>query len=118
MQFGDVWDTMTTYNNQSNVLPMISPIVPMVSANSNWSIGHQTNSGALTINSGGENVITFHKDGIIETSSGKIHANDWIQVINIMKQFIVDVANDPETSEKYPYIKDMAHTWMIDNLSK
>lgn len=83
-----------------------------------WSLNNQTMSGALSIHNGTENVITFHKNGIIETAAGKIHTDDWIQIIMLMKRFIMDVANDPETAEKYPYIKDMAHTWMMDKLSK
>jgi hypothetical protein len=113
---------MTIYNNNFiNQLPGVNSVLVsnggIGSTTSAWSVGSQ-NAGTLTINNGQESVITFHKDGIIETTAGKIHASDWIQIINVMKQFIMDVANDPETAEKYPYIKDMAHTWMMDKLKK
>lgn len=61
-------------------------------------------------------VITFYKDGNIKTKAGIISAEDWTLVVKLMKQFIVDVANDPETASKYPYMKDAAHAWLIDEL--
>jgi hypothetical protein len=85
----------------------------------NWSVTSNASSNAITIrNKNGENVITFHNDGIIETTTGKIHADEWIQVTMIMKQFIMDVAKDEEFAKKYPYVKDMAHSWIMNELRK
>jgi hypothetical protein len=86
----------------------------------NWSVTSNVNSNnAITVkNTAGETVITFHHDGIIETASGKIHADEWIQITMIMKQFIMDVAKDEEFAKKYPYVKDMAHSWIMNELRK
>lgn len=110
---------MSGGNNWLAQLPGISAgILPVPSNNSNWSIQTSMNqSNAITIcNSEGGAVLTFHKDGMIETASGKIKADEWIQITMIMKQFIMDVAKDDEVSKKYPYIKDMAHNLMIGEI--
>jgi hypothetical protein len=86
--------------------------------NTNWQVTSNP-AGAVTIkNKDGENVLIFHNDGMIETKSGKINADEWIQIARIMKQFIMDIASDEETSKKFPYIKEMAHTWVMDELRK
>ncbi len=84
-----------------------------------WQVASNIRSDAITIkNKDGEDVLIFHNDGMIETKSGKIKADEWIQIATVMKQFIMDVAGDEETSKKFPYIKEMAHTWVMDELRK
>jgi|LauGreDrversion4_2_1035121.scaffolds.fasta_scaffold243370_4 hypothetical protein len=61
-------------------------------------------------------VVTFGLDGNITTKSGTITAEDWISVIKIMKQLIMDMSQDEELASKYPYIRDAAHSWMIEKL--
>jgi len=61
-------------------------------------------------------VITFKMDGDIVTKAGTITADDWISVIKIMKQLIMDMSNDEELVSKYPYIRDAAHSWMMEKL--
>jgi hypothetical protein len=61
-------------------------------------------------------VITFKLDGEIITKAGTITADDWISVIKIMKQLIMDMSNDEELVSKYPYIRDAAHIWMMNKL--
>jgi hypothetical protein len=63
-----------------------------------------------------EPVITFHMNGNITTPVGTITNNDWISVIKVMKQLIVDMSQDEELASKYPYIRDAAHTWMMEKL--
>jgi hypothetical protein len=61
-------------------------------------------------------VITFRMDGDIITKAGTITADDWISVIKVMKQLIIDMSKDQELASKYPYIQDAAHTWFINEL--
>jgi hypothetical protein len=80
----------------------------------NQSIGTaQTN--AIQIGST-DPVITFALDGTITTKAGTITAEDWISVIKVMKQLIMDMSQDKELVSKYPYIRDAAHTWMMNEL--
>ena len=61
-------------------------------------------------------VVTFHMNGNITTPAGTITAEDWITTIKIMKQLIMDMSQDEELASKYPYIRDAAHSWMIEKL--
>ena len=63
-----------------------------------------------------EPVITFHMNGNITTSAGTITGDDWISVIKVMKQMIMDMSEDEELVSKYPYIRDAAHTWFMNEL--
>ena len=63
-----------------------------------------------------EPVITFHMDGTITTPAGTITNNDWISVVKVMKQLIMDMSQDEELASKYPYIRNAAHTWMMEKL--
>ena len=63
-----------------------------------------------------EPVITFGMDGTITTPVGTITNNDWISVIKVMKQLIMDMSQDEELVSKYPYIRDVAHSWMMEKL--
>lgn len=86
------------------------------STGSTW-LSHSTNLSPNAIQIGAHDpAITFAMDGTIKTRAGTITAEDWIMVVKLMKRFIMDVANDPETASKYPYMKDAAHTWLIDEL--
>ena len=61
-------------------------------------------------------VLTFAMDGTIATPVGTITAEDWISVIKVMKQLIMDMSKDQELVSKYPYIRDVAHSWMMEKL--
>ena len=61
-------------------------------------------------------VITFRMDGDIVTRAGTITAEDWISVIKVMKQLIIDMSKDQELASKYPYIQDAAHSWFMKEL--
>lgn len=63
-------------------------------------------------------VITFNMDGNITTKAGTISAEEWVTVIKIMKQLIIDMSKDHELASKYPYIQDAAHSWLIEELKK
>jgi len=65
---------------------------------------------------GSDPVLTFGMDGTITTKTGTISAEEWITVIKIMKQLIMDMSQDEELVSKYPYIRDAAHTWMMEKL--
>jgi hypothetical protein len=79
----------------------------------------QTQPSAFTITgSGGDAIITFHKDGRIETQGGTIQAHELTAVIKLMKRMMTDIANDEELSARFPYIKDAAYEWVMDELRK
>jgi hypothetical protein len=61
-------------------------------------------------------VITFAMDGTITTKAGTITAGEWISVIKVMQQLIMDMSQDEELVSKYPYIRDVAHSWMMEKL--
>jgi hypothetical protein len=61
-------------------------------------------------------VITFAVDGTITTKAGSITAEDWVSVIKVMKQLIMDMSKDEELASKYPYIQEAAHTWFMQEL--
>ena len=61
-------------------------------------------------------VITFAMNGNITTPVGTISADDWITVIQTMKRLIMDMSQDQDIISKYPYIQDVAHTWLINEL--
>lgn len=63
-----------------------------------------------------EPVITFAMDGTITTKAGTITAGEWISVIKVMKQLIMDMSQDEELASKYPYIRDAAHSWIMEKL--
>ena len=65
-----------------------------------------------------ETVLRIDTDGTISTKAGSIAADDWIEITKIMKQFIIDVARDPELSAKLPYMKDAAEGWLMKELRK
>lgn len=114
---------MTTNNNNNawvNQLPGVGPVViaPQWSSTPQWSMTTNAETEALTINNGSDSVLTFRKNGEIESRRGKITVDEWIVIINLMKQFIIDVSSDEETANKYPYLKDAAHQWMIDKLTE
>jgi hypothetical protein len=74
---------------------------------------------ALTVmDTNGDAIITFHKDGRIETEGGSIQAKDLTAVIKLMKRMMTDIASDEELSARFPYIKDAAHEWVMDELRK
>jgi len=79
---------------------------------SSWSTQH---TNAVQIGNP-DPVITFKLDGDIVTKAGTITADDWISVIKVMKQLIMDMSQDEELASKYPYIRDAAHIWMINKL--
>ena len=85
----------------------------------NWSahnIPQTTATNALQIGGNPNPVVTFHYDGTIVTKAGSITSDDWISVIKVMKQLIMDMSQDEELASKYPYIRDAAHSWMMDKL--
>lgn len=99
---------MTTYNYTGSQI-----------INSNGNLGVTTQcSTAFQIQNNSEPVVSFGTDGIVTTKAGEISVDDWVQVIKLMKQFIIDVSQDEETAKKYPYLRDAAHQWMMDELRK
>ncbi len=81
-------------------------------------IGQTQQSGITVMAPDGEAIITFHTDGRIETKGGSIQARDLTAVIKLMKRMMTDMANDGELAKKFPYIKDAAHEWVMDELRK
>jgi hypothetical protein len=75
-----------------------------------------TPSNALQIGGNPDPVVTFHYDGTITTKAGSITSDEWISVIKVMKQLIMDMSQDEELVSKYPYIRDAAHSWMMNKL--
>jgi len=109
--------TISNNFNWQNSLPGVGNGPTYIAPQYNINAGPA--SSAITINDpAGEALLTFHKDGIIETQHGKIHIEDWITIIQLMKQFIFDIGQDPELSNRYPYLKDAAHSMMMRDLKK
>ena len=77
-----------------------------------WSMKH---TNAVQIGNP-DPVITFKLDGDIVTKAGTITADDWITTIKVMKQLVMDMSQDEELVSKYPYIRDVAHSWMMNKL--
>ena len=75
-----------------------------------------TPPSALQIGSNPEPVIVFGYDGTITTKAGSITSDDWITTIKVMKQLVMDMSQDEELVSKYPYIRDVAHSWMMNKL--
>jgi len=73
---------------------------------------------ALEIKNNDRTFVAFNNDGTITNKAGTISADDWIMVVKLMKQLIMDMSNDPETASKYPYIQEAAHSWMMNELRK
>lgn len=109
---GAAGSTVTISNGGTGVIPG-----GWLNSNSSLTIGSQLNS-AFQIRGDTEPVLSINQDGTIVTKSGTISVDDWIQVVKLMRQFIIDVANDEETAKKYPYLKDAAHQWMMNELRK
>lgn len=84
---------------------------------SSWSAHNipQTSTNAIQIGNP-EPVITFNLNGNITTKAGTITAEEWISVIKVMQQLIMDMSQDQELVSKYPYIQDAAHSWMMAKL--
>jgi len=83
----------------------------------NWSAHNipQTHTNAIQIGNP-DPVVTFNLNGNITTKAGTITAEDWITTIKVMKQLIMDMSQDEELASKYPYIRDAAHSWMMNKL--
>lgn len=81
----------------------------------NQGIGTSTPS-AVQIGNNPDPVLTIQYDGTITTKAGSITTDDWISVIKVMKQLIIDMSKDQELASKYPYIQDAAHTWFMNEL--
>ena len=82
-----------------------------------WSMQNITTQSTNAIQIGGsEPVITFGLDGTITTKAGTITAEEWISVIKVMKQLIMDMSKDEELASKYPYIQDAAHSLFMNEL--
>lgn len=84
----------------------------------NWSAHNipQTSNNAIQIGGNTEPVLTIHYNGDIVTKAGTITTDDWITTIKVMKQLIMDMSQDEELASKYPYIRDAAHSWMMEKL--
>jgi hypothetical protein len=80
-----------------------------------WTSTVTTPPNAIQVG-GSDPVLTFGMDGTITTPVGTITNNDWISVIKVMKQLIMDMSQDEELVSKYPYIRDAAHSWMMEKL--
>ena len=101
-----------------NLPPYVGSLGQVLTANgmngSNWSSTVTPN--ALSIGNSPDYAIAFGYDGTITTKAGSITTDDWISVIKVMKQLVMDMSQDEELVSKYPYIRDAAHIWMMNKL--
>jgi hypothetical protein len=100
----------------ANYFPGYGPVPPS-STNTSYIAAPPVPQSAIQIGNP-DPVVTFHMDGNITTRAGNISAEEWITVIKIMKQLIIDMSKDTELASKYPYIQDAAHTWLLEELKK
>lgn len=85
---------------------------------SNYQWSTTTSSPIFTVG-GGSNESSIRISGAepkLATDAGSVNVNDVIDVVNAMKQMIVEMAKDDELPEKYQWVKDIAHDWMIKAL--
>lgn len=76
-------------------------------------------TGAISINdNNGNNMITFDTTGYIKTPYGDISVKEWINITQLMKRIMMDVANDSELSKRLPYVKEAAYDWVVEELRK
>lgn len=52
----------------------------------------------------------------LSTDQGSVNVNDVIDVVNAMKQMIIEMAKDDELPEKYDWVRNIAHEWMLKAL--
>jgi hypothetical protein len=84
-----------------------------------WASQGITNAQTKAIQIGSPDpVVTFALDGNITTRAGTITAEDWVTTIKVMKRLIMDMSQDQELVSKYPYIRDAAYTWLMEELKK
>jgi hypothetical protein len=81
-------------------------------------IATHTVSKAIEIKQGDDSIVAFNTDGTITSPAGAITVEDWIETVQLMKQLIVDIAQDPELAARFPYLEAAAHRWMITTLRK
>jgi hypothetical protein len=104
---------MATSNPGYGAIPPGGTNGSLLTANgTSWSMKH---TNAVQIGNP-DPVITFKLDGDIVTKAGTITADDWITTIKVMKQLVMDMSQDEELVSKYPYIRDVAHSWMMEKL--
>jgi hypothetical protein len=77
-----------------------------------------TTTNAIEIRKDIASILTITTEGEIITPKGKIHVDDWINVITVMKQLIMDMSKDENLASKYPYVQEAAHKWLMDELRK
>lgn len=77
-----------------------------------------TSSPIFTVGGGGNesSIKISGDDPKLTTDQGSVNVNDVIDVVNAMKQMIVEMAKDDELPEKYQWVKNIAHDWMIKAL--
>lgn len=49
----------------------------------------------------------------LSTDQGSVNVNDVIDVVNAMKQMIIEMAKDDDLPEKYDWVRNIAHEWML-----
>jgi hypothetical protein len=90
--------------------------VPQPSVGLTSTNGISTN--AIELRNKAEMVLSISQDGKITTQSGTVHVDDWVTTVNVMKQLIMDLSKDEDLASKYPYIRETAHRWLVDELRK
>ena len=83
-----------------------------LSATSNFS------TNAIEIRNGDNSILSVTTDGKIVTDAGTVHVDDRITTVKVMKQLIIDMSKDENLASKYPYIRETAHRWLVDELRK
>lgn len=92
----------------------------------------QNNIQILPLNTGGTTgPSAFHiqgKDGpsliitydgkVISESGNSITVEEWIETVKVMRQFVIEVARDEEMSQRYPFLREAAHQWMMDEIKR
>ena len=96
----------------------VGPVGAIGAVGSNMSWVNTVSTSAFEIRHD-NSILRIDTDGTITTpNAGSIKADDWIETIQLMRQFIIDVSKDPELSEKFPYLKEAAHGWLMKELRK
>jgi hypothetical protein len=64
-------------------------------------------------------VLIFNVDGTIKSASGNtISVEDWMMTVKVMKKLIMEMSKDDEVAKKYPFVRDAAQDWLMEELKK
>jgi len=112
----------TSHPGYGAIPPSIVNQLPGMSGSSSWNMVSgilPPNKSALQVKAeDGSTVLDISYDGVITTKAGTISIDQWVASTNVMTKLIMEMSKDDELSNKYPFIRDAAHEWLVNDLQK